>query len=84
MWRDTPALRGGSFELLLDNWIKKGEGDALCSPWEVGASEQEAAVVPVLSSACGCREQLVLASSNFQSWGYKLRRVKWQSCLTRS
>ena len=25
VWRDTPALRGGGFELLLDyNWIKKG------------------------------------------------------------
>ena len=27
---------------------------------------------------------LFLLSSIFQSWGHKLRRVKWQSCLTRS
>ena len=39
VWRDTPALRGGGFELLLDyNWIKKVEGGELllCGPWAVG------------------------------------------------
>ena len=35
MWRDMPALRGGSLELLLDyNWIKKGEEAALL--WLLG------------------------------------------------
>ena len=39
VWRDTPALRGGSFELLLDyNWILKRWGDCCCVvPGRVGA-----------------------------------------------
>ena len=35
MWRDTPVLRGGSFDLLLDyNQIRKGSGIAI--PWLLG------------------------------------------------
>ena len=67
VWRDTPALRGGGFEFSLDyNWIKKGWRVAIV--WPLGCWGE---FVPVLSSACGCREWLVLflASSNFQSWG---------------
>ena len=33
VWRDTPALRGGGFELLLDyNWILKVGGVAVVWP----------------------------------------------------
>ena len=66
VWRDTPALRGGGFEILLDyNQIKKGRGLFSCGPWAVGGLQ----FVPMLSSASGCREQLVLflLSSNFPS-----------------
>ena len=42
----------------------------------------------MLSFACGCGEWSVTSVLAFpvifQSWGQKLRRVKWQSCLTRS
>ena len=38
VWRDTPALRGGGFELLLDNnWMIKAWGGPLLSgPRAVG------------------------------------------------
>ena len=43
---------------------------------------------PMLSfaSACGgaLSHVLFLLSSNFQSWGHKLGKVKWKSHLTRS
>ena len=56
VWTDTPALRGGGFELLLDcNWIKKGWRVAIV--WPLGCWGE---FVPVLSSACVCRERLVL------------------------
>ena len=50
--------------------LKKG-GVPLCGPWAVGASSQGLQFVPMLSSTCGCREQLVLflLSSHFQSRG---------------
>ena len=37
VWRDTPALRGGNFELLLDyTWIKRRGGLLLCGPGLLG------------------------------------------------
>ena len=78
VWRDIPALRGQSFELLLDyNRIKEGWGLLLCGLWDVAALQHQAAVCSNVSSTCGCRERLVvfLLSSNFQSWGHKLGRI---------
>ena len=72
VWRDTPALRGGGFEFSLDyNWIKKGVGVAGLWPLGCWSVVNLLQFVLMLSSACGCREWLVLflASSNFQSWG---------------
>ena len=73
VWRDTPALRGGGFELLLDyNWTKNGWRGCCCvAPGLLGRYNKGLQFVPVFSSACGCREQLVLflLSSTFQSWG---------------
>ena len=56
VWRDTPALRGGA---LCFYWIiiglKKGGGFA--AVWPLGCGRLQFA--PMLSSACGCSEQLV-------------------------
>ena len=44
VWRETPALRGGGFELLLHyNWIKKGWGLLSFGPWAVEALQHQAA-----------------------------------------
>ena len=68
-WRETPAVRGGALKLY---WViiglKKG-GRLLCvSPGLLGCNPR-LQFVPMLSSACGCRERLVLSllSNNFQS-----------------
>ena len=71
VWRDTSAMRGWSFELLLGyNWIKKG-GCCCVAPGLLGRCNTRLQFVPMLSSACDCREQLLLFlfNSNFQSWG---------------
>ena len=70
--RETPALRGGGFELLLHyNWIKKGGDCCRLAPGLLGRCNTRLHFVLILSSACGCREWLVLflLSSDFQSWG---------------
>ena len=60
----------GSYWIIIG--LKKG-GVLLCGPWAVGAESCNSRLrfVPRLSSACGCRERLVLLllSRNFQSWG---------------
>ena len=61
VWRDTPVLVGGIFEHLLNyNWITKGGGCFSVAPGLLGHCNLRLQFVPVLSSACGCREQLVL------------------------
>ena len=72
VWRDTQALRGGGFELLLDyNWIKKGGRRWCCvAPGLLGQGYglfPNYRFIPKLSSACGC--SCFLLSRNFQSWG---------------
>ena len=69
VWKDTPTLKGRDFELLLDyNWIKKGGGDVT-----------EAVVCSNVSFCLGLWGAVspVLVSGHFQSWGHKLRTVKW-------
>ena len=89
VWRDTPTLMGGVFELLLIyDQILKGWGVAVARPQAVGVIiNRRLQFVPTLSSACGCRVWLVTFSSCLpviSSPGDQLRGVKWQSCLTRS
>ena len=65
VWRDTPALRGGGFELLLDyNWIKKGalERGFGSAVWPLGCwgVVTRLQLLPMWSSACGCRKWFVL------------------------
>ena len=70
VWRDTSAMRGWSFELLLGyNWIKKG-GCCCVAPGLLGRCNAQLQFVPMLSSAWDCREQFLvfLLSSNFQTW----------------
>ena len=63
----------------------KGWGVAVVWPLGCWSVVNLLQFVPMLSSTCGCREQLVLFLLLVISIpGYKLRRVKWQSCLTRS
>ena len=87
VWRDKPALRGGGFGFLLGyNWIKKGGGIAVVLPlgcWGViigGCSFSQCYLLPV---AVGSWSVLFLFPV-ISSPGDKLRRIKWQSCLTRS
>ena len=84
VWRDALALRGGALSFY---WIiiglKKGGGIAVVCGG--GYCNKRLQFVPLLSSACGCRELLVLfLLPVISSPGDQLRRVKRPSCLTRS
>ena len=61
------------------HWIKKGwRGCCVAAPELLGHCNTRLRFVPVLPSACGYREQLVLflLSSNFQSWGKEAQKSK--------
>lgn len=87
--RGAPVLRGGDFEFSLDyNQIKEGCGGAgvgvwgvgggalLCGPWAVRGVGTRLQFVLKCSSACGCRERLVLfLPPVIPSPGGELRRV---------
>ena len=64
VWRDTPALEGGSFELVLGyNGIKKGwVGAVECRLGCWGIVTSRLQLVPMLPSTCGCRERFLLSS----------------------
>ena len=59
---ETPASRAGRFELSSDyNWILKGWGGChYVAPGLLVLCTRRPQFVPMVSSACGCREQSVL------------------------
>ena len=85
VWRGTPALRGGGFELPLhNNWIKREWGGCCCeAPGPLGRCNRRQQFVPMLSSTCGAGSgQFCSCFPVIPSPGDRVRRVKCQSCLT--